>query len=229
MTLASLSALLPRALRDHVLHFDAEIERSLQSFAQLLPPRALVIDAGAGEVRHARYFSHARYFGIDLAIGDASWNYSQLAALADLQHLPVRHASVDAVLNIVTLEHVPDPAAVIQELARILKPGGKLLLVAPLEWEEHQIPHDYFRYTRYGLRHLIESSGLHLTRLEPVGGYFRLLQRRLAAALQFFPLWLWPVVILITGLPVLVLPWFDVLDRHKRFTLGFIVEAEKSL
>ena len=65
----------------------------------------------------------------------------------------------EASVNIVTLEHVREPARVLCELARTLAPGGRLLLIAPHEWEEHQQPHDYYRYTRYGLEYLLRQAG----------------------------------------------------------------------
>ena len=48
-----------------------------------------------------------------------------------------------------------------------------------MEWEEHQQPHDYFRYTRYGLEHLTGRPGSSIYGSKPVGGFFRLLSRRL--------------------------------------------------
>ena len=68
----------------------------------------------------------------------------------------------------------------------MLAPGGRLLLAAPHEWEVHQAPHDYFRYTRFGLRYLLEKAGLEPIEMRAVGGYFRLLARRLLNGLQFF-------------------------------------------
>ena len=120
-----------------------------------------------------------------------------------------------------------EPAAVIAELARVLKPGGRMLLIVPHEWEEHQIPHDYFRYTRYGVRYLLERAGLTPVAIEPVGGFFRLLSRRLFNALQFFPGPLFFVAALFFGPLALILPLFDPLDKERRFTMGFICRAEK--
>src|ERR1039457_7535515 len=79
---------LPRWLSRRVLHFEAAIEDAVAGFAASLPAGARVLDAGAGEVRHARYFTRQRYCGVDLAVGDRAWNYSRLGAVADLAHLP---------------------------------------------------------------------------------------------------------------------------------------------
>jgi SAM-dependent methyltransferase len=222
---------LPRPLRRHVLHFETEIEDAVASLARALPENARVLDAGAGEGQYAGYFKHCRYCGVDLAVGDSSWDYSRIDAVADLTALPFRGGSFAAALHIVTLEHLREPGCALAELARTLIPGGILLIAAPHEWEIHQAPHDYFRYTRYGLAYLLEKAGFEIRELRPAGGYFRLLARRLLNGLQFFTggiRWLGflPAAVLL-GPPALVLPLLDSLDRERNFTLGYICVARK--
>ena len=69
-----------------------------------------MLDAGAGERVHARYFARQRYVAVDLAVGDADWNYGKLDAIADLTALPFPSDCFAACINIVTLEHVREPA-----------------------------------------------------------------------------------------------------------------------
>ncbi len=215
------------ALERHVLHFEAAIECAIAAFAAGLPDRAVVLDAGAGEGRHAGRFTRQRYVGVDLAVGDASWDYGGLAAIADLCALPFASGSFDACLNIVTLEHVREPAAALREISRVLKPGGPLLLAVPHEWEVHQAPHDYFRFTAHGVRYLLEGAGVTQLRIEPVGGFFRLLARRLLNGLRFFPAPLVPLAALFLAPPALLLPALDFLDRERAFTLGYLCTARK--
>jgi SAM-dependent methyltransferase len=222
---------LPRPLRRHVLHFEAEIEEAVTSFARRLPRHTRVLDAGAGETQYSRYFAHCRYCAVDLGIGDSAWDYSRLDILADLTALPFRNECFDAALHIVTIEHLREPACALAELARTLVAGGELLVAAPHEWEVHQAPYDYFRYTRYGLTHLLEKAGFEIRELRPAGGYFRLLARRLLNGLQFFTggiRWLGfvPAAILLVP-PAMVLPFLDWLDRERNFTLGYICFARK--
>jgi SAM-dependent methyltransferase len=214
-------------VRGYLLAFEAAIEDAVARFAAALPEGARVLDAGAGEGQYTHFFTRQRYLGVDLAVGDAGWDYSRLNVIADLAALPVATGACDAALNIVTLEHVPEPARVLAEMARALRPGGRLLLVAPHEWEVHQHPHDYFRYTCFGLRYLLEGAGFTDIRVEPVGGYFRLLARRLLNGLQFFPLPLKPLAALLLGPPALLLPLMDGLDRAQDFTLGYLCTATK--
>lgn len=221
-----IQSILPAFVRKYVLHFDAAIEHAAAAFAASLPPGARVLDAGAGECNYKPMFHRQRYTGIDLGIGDTAWDYAKIDAVADLTAVPFPAATFDAVVNIVTLEHVREPAVVIAELARVLKPGGRLLLIVPLEWEEHQQPHDYFRYTRYGLRYLLERAGMQAD-IRPVGGFFRLMSRRMFNALQFFPGPLFFLAAIFFVPPALILPLLDPLDRKQAFTLGFICQATK--
>ncbi len=228
MSYTALGRRLPSFLRRHILHFETSIEDAVRAFAAGVPTHALVLDAGAGEGRYSSYFSRQTYVGVDLGVGDSGWNYSELDALADLSQLPFRGDTFAAAINIVTLEHVREPQLVMAELARTLAPGGRLLLIVPHEWEEHQQPHDYFRYTQYGLRYLVEKSGMRIESIEPVGGYFRLMGRRALNGIQFFP-GLWSIFgALLLGLPGVILPLFDFLDKKRNFTLGYICIARKS-
>jgi SAM-dependent methyltransferase len=227
VTCPAIQKRLPSWLRRYILHFEAAIEDAVAQFSAALPDRAFVLDAGAGEGAYKNRFARHRYIGVDLGIGDSAWNYSRLDAIADLTSLPFRTGLFDAVVNIVTLEHVREPGCVLAELCRALKPGGRLLLVVPHEWEEHQTPHDYFRYTRYGVRYLLEHAGFDEIEAAPVGGYFRLLSRRLLNGLQFFRGPWFVVGAALLAVPALLMPALDALDQQRNFTLGYICTARK--
>jgi SAM-dependent methyltransferase len=209
------------------MHFEASIEDAVSSFAKTTPRGVRVLDAGAGEGDHKHHFAAQRYCGLDLGIGDRAWNYSGLDVLGDLETLPFPDAAFEAAINIVTLEHVLHPAVVLCELGRVLAPGGRLLLVAPLQWEEHQQPHDYGRFTRFALDRLLRQAGFTEVSIQPVGGIFRLISRRLLNALQFFPGPLMIVAAAFLAPPALLLPLLDPLDKDKSFTLGYICSARK--
>jgi len=231
MSYTSIAYRLPHFLRRHILHFETEITDAVKHFAAALPDGARVLDAGSGEGQYSHHFARQRYTGADLAIGDAAWDYSRVDTIADLTALPFRTAVFDAAIHIVTIEHLPEPGRALCEIGRTLAPGGLLLIAAPHEWEVHQAPYDYFRYTRYGLAHLLDRAGFDVCEMQPAGGYFRLLARRLLNGLQFFTggiRWLLfvPAAILLVP-PALIMPLLDALDRDRNFTLGYLCTARR--
>ena len=221
----------PGFLRNRLMAVEAVIERSVAEFSAGLPNGSRVLDAGAGESRHRAAFGHCAYVAVDLAVGDEAWNYAGIDCVGDLAAIPLAADSFDAALNVVVLEHLPRPDLALGEIARVLKPGGKLLLIAPQQWEVHQAPHDYFRFTRYGLQELCHRAGLTLESVEPMGGYFALLARRLTGSLNFFQggvRWLaFPFVAAAVVPAALLIPSLDFLDSNKDFTLAYRCIARK--
>jgi SAM-dependent methyltransferase len=219
--------LIPPPLGRYIKHFETKVEQAVKAFAAGFPDGARVLDAGAGEGQYKHLFDRHRYCGIDIGVGDKTWDYQGLDVRGDLVALPFADGSFAGTLNVVTLEHVTDPQKVVCELSRILAPRGTLLLVAPQDWEEHQQPHDYYRYTRYGLAHLLRTAGFTDIMIIPVGGVFRLAARRLLNAMEFLPTPLDIVLAAFFAIPGLLLPLFDRLDKRRTFTLGYICSARK--
>jgi SAM-dependent methyltransferase len=121
---------------------------------------------------------------------------------ADLRlPLPLRDSTFDTVLLFDVLEHVPNPQNLTAEAARILRPGGILLIGVPFLYPIHEEPNDFNRYTGYQLRRLAAISGLTILEMEEVGGSPEVLAdiiiktvawrpRRLAAVLPEAARWL---------------------------------------
>jgi SAM-dependent methyltransferase len=224
--------LIPAALYNKLDPFEASLEAFVRAVAAEIPPGGSVLDAGAGEGRFKSLFGHTHYVGVDFARGDPSWNYSGLDVLGRLEDLPFADASFDHVLSIVVLEHTSQPGRAVEEFRRVLKPGGMVHLVVPHMWEEHQRPYDFFRFTSGGIRYLLESSGIRIRKIHPVGGFFWQLGRRLAGVLSFTQHgWQWLLFPILAPLFGLVLPlccyYLDALDRDRAYTLGFIAEGWK--
>lgn len=223
---------LPAFLLDRLDVVASTIIRQVEQFARSLPPEAAVLDAGAGEARFRSSFSRQRYVALDHRKGDPAWDYTRLDVVGDLLDLPLREGSFDAVLNLVVLEHTPDPPRVARELYRVLRASGRMLLVVPHIWEVHQPPNDYFRFTRYGLETILAAAGFEVTSLVPVGGYFCLLGRY-----SFYFLKFWRSGFRSVFLPLLA-PFFgffipllcyylDSLDRTGKYAQAYVCEARK--
>jgi len=128
----------------------------LDRCAKQLVRGAMVLDVGSGEAPYRELFDGHTYVTVDWAQQSAGW---PVDIVAPANAIPLDTGSVDAIVCTQVLEHVPEPGEVLDEFFRLLKPGGQLWLTAPLTWYLHEIPHDYYRYTAWGLRHLLERSG----------------------------------------------------------------------
>ena len=151
--------------------------RSLERAVQECAHYALgwLLDLGCGEQPHRHLFGHVeRYIGVDLPPS------GRVDFYGDGMALPIRDEVFHTVLCNQVLEHVPEPTRLMEEVARVLKPGGVLLLTTPQTWGLHLEPHDFYRYTKYGLKYLAEKSGLEVVELVPTCGLWATVTQRLA-------------------------------------------------
>lgn len=219
------------------------ITRHIEALAQQLPTGTYLLDAGAGECAYKKYFTHCRYVSIDLAVGEDSWNYQNLDFVAPLDNMPFEDNTFDAVLCTQVLEHLEWPRECTKEMCRVLKPGGKLYVTAPMAHMEHQIPYDFFRYTSYGLKSICEHAGFTKVDIRPFGGMYVRWAYELPRAMSIFPAIRRPDGrIRFSTLPLLplrlaALIWvkctqllflsLDRFDKHKTDPFGWSLVAEK--
>lgn len=131
------------------------IYRFVEEQARLLAGGSRVLDVGAGEAPYRELFDEHVYVTLDHADTPHSGKVD-LHGAAD--SIPAEHGSFDAVVCTQVLEHVPRPPQALQELRRVLRPGGVLIATVPFAWEEHESPYDFFRYTRYGIEQLLVDA-----------------------------------------------------------------------
>jgi SAM-dependent methyltransferase len=113
-----------------------------------------LFDFGCGGSPYRPLFSANTYHRADLAgAHDLDFEYGPDAKL------PLSLSGYDCVLSTQVLEHVEDPQTYLSECHRILGPNGRLLLTTHGLFEDHACPHDYWRWTAYGLKRLIEGAG----------------------------------------------------------------------
>lgn len=84
--------------------------------------------------------------------------------------LPFPDCSFDTVLLSDVLEHIPTPEFTCREIARVLRPGGTLMMNVPFFYWLHEEPHDFHRYTEYSLARLMAISGMDVVRIDRLGG-----------------------------------------------------------
>jgi SAM-dependent methyltransferase len=124
-----------------------------------------VLDFGCGSKPYKALFERrgATYVGADFG-DDAE------VAISSNGHIALESASADVVLSVQVLEHVRDLDTYFAEIARVLKPGGSLLLSTHGTWLYHPHPEDHRRWTRMGLLNEIESRDWRVTSCDAIVG-----------------------------------------------------------
>jgi SAM-dependent methyltransferase len=138
-----------------------------------------IYDLGCGEASYKDWFLlHAdKYIGVDWS---ESFHNIKADIVANLNEpLPIEHAVADTVLSFSVIEHLSEPQHMLNEAHRILKPGGVLILQAPWQWWIHEAPYDFYRYTPYGLRLLLERAGFTEIKVQPQAGFFTMITMKL--------------------------------------------------
>ncbi len=114
---------------------------------------------------------------------------SYLDSRCDLtQPIPLPDNQFDTIILSDVLEHIPNPEALWQEIARLLKPEGKFLMNVPFYYQIHEAPHDYYRYTEFSLKRFAELSRMKIVLLQPIGGVPEVLADLLAKNLKKMPM-----------------------------------------
>lgn len=93
--------------------------------------------------------------------------YQNVDIICDIEKIPFKDNSVDYIINIAVLEHVPNPQKVIAEIHRILKPGGKIYCFIPFMQPFHASPYDFQRFTYEGMKHQFRE--FEIMNIKPVG------------------------------------------------------------
>ncbi len=203
---------------------------TMTSAAILAHLRGKCIDIGCGDMPFRTLIEKhvSQYDSLDIEARAQAITY-----IADIQNMkPIEDNTYDSGVCLEVLEHIPDPFRAVAEIHRILKKGAKLICSVPHLSRLHEEPHDYYRFTIYGLRHLFEYAGFRIVSIEASGGIFSFLGHQLSA-LILLPVWHIPVLKQIGWFVnkwLIVKPAYTcdrLFDKRKIFALGYICVVEK--
>lgn len=118
-----------------------------------------VLDVGCGQQPYRSFIPAKRYVGMELAEPGKNTTAGVADVYYDGRTFPFPAASFDAALCSQVFEHVFEPTAFLAEIHRVLRPDGVLLLTVPFVWDEHEQPHDFARYSSFGIKAVLEAAG----------------------------------------------------------------------
>jgi len=131
-----------------------------------------VLDFGCGSKPYRRFFLGAEeYIGCDTSESGHSHTDSDIDVFYDGKKLPFNDCRFDWVVSFETVEHIFNLEEILNELHRVGKHNGFLLISAPFCWDEHEVPYDFARYTSYGLSHLLSQAGFDVIKYVKTGSY----------------------------------------------------------
>jgi SAM-dependent methyltransferase len=173
-----------RRLKNHQAR-EQWIARTLRA----LPEGSSLLDVGAGECAHKQYCTHLDYLAQDIAeydgTGDGAglqtgrWDTSALDFVCDLYDIPEAR-QFDTVFCSEVLEHVVDPVRAVEKLARLTRPGGRMVLTAPFNSLTHFAPYHYCTgFSRYFYELHLPRLGFEIEELTANGGYFDMMDQEL--------------------------------------------------
>ena len=180
--------------------------RNVREWGQRLPPDAVVVSLErtllyGGCSLIAPFFPNQRFISVDSSpqsadergaynaemVNDRRFIRVPLTRRAPLEATGLEDDFADLVLVPNLVHHVRDQDRLFGEMARIVKPGGKVYVFEPMLRELHQVPDDYLRYTPYGIQTVLRESGLQPLDFEVEGGPFSAVAYCWTQALEYFP------------------------------------------
>src|ERR1041384_1310947 len=148
-----------KILRDAVREFGPRLDGKL-------------LDVGCGSQQYRRFLGCEQYFGIE-------WSADKRPpVVAAVTQIPFRDSAFDSALCTEVLEHLPEPGRCLEEIHRVVRPGGSVFFTVPMTVHTHSEPYDFYRYTEYGLRYLLKKHGFEITTLRRLGGVVSVMASR---------------------------------------------------
>jgi len=180
-----------------------------------------LLDIGCGNKPYEPLFEGkiSEYLGCDVI--QSSRNCVDV--ICEANKIPLDAGSFETIISTQTIEHVADNNGLVSEAARLLKKDGYFILSGPMYWYLHEEPYDFFRFTKYGFRYLLEKNGFKVVEIIPNGGKWALAGQ---IFMHTFPNWLIkPKVI-----KLLINKLFSYLDNKyfdDKNTMNYVVVGQK--
>lgn len=213
--------------------------------------KGILLDVGCGSSPFKSYFIPYIEKYLKHEHPEAAKSHIEYDYLSELAHISAPDKSFDTIVCFSVLEHVMEPFETIKEFNRVLKDDGIFIISVPQYWHLHEEPHDYYRFTKYGLRNKILEYGFDILHFNELGRSFATVGQAFCNAIVlmfdlnhvksifskkpspksiFYAIYMSPLILLSIVLIPIVNLFFLILDKilgSPRDTIGYFVIAKK--
>ena len=186
-----------------------------------------VLDLGAGSLAFKQLVNEyvQEYVALDIQ------KDSSIDLVGNGANLPIKGSIFDLVICSAVLEHAQRPDRIIKEIYRVLEPSGEAILTVPHIHYIHGEPYDYWRFTKYGIKNLLDISGFNHSKLEisEVGSFINMMVSCLIPPVAGLLDTITPRKFLLKILRFTSI-MFEMIDRYirfEKFPLGYIAFIQK--
>jgi SAM-dependent methyltransferase len=131
--------------------------------------KGVMLDFGCGSKPYKTLFNVEKYIGLDFENPGHLHINEQIDVFYDGKKIPFENEYFDSVFSSEVFEHVFNLDEILKEINRVMKPGALMLITCPFTICEHEVPHDFARYSSYGIRYLLEKNGFEVLEQEKTG------------------------------------------------------------
>jgi len=196
--------------------------------------KGTMLDFGCGMKPYRSLFTVDKYIGMDIKNDGHHNDTSFVDVFYDGKVIPFDDGYFDSVYSSEVLTHISDIDPVIDEIKRVMKAGGTILVTVPFVWHENEQPNDAVRYTSFGIVRLFERHGFKVLKQSKCGNYFTTALQTwndyLYHALFPGPVFLKIILTVIFIFPVNLMGVLlsPVLGRNKDLFSNMLIVAEKA-
>ncbi len=146
----------------YIIH--ANISNTHKFFASHISG-GFLLDIGCGIKPYRELFVVEKYIGIDVEQSGHDHTHSKIDKFFDGINIPYEDNSFDYVIATEVFEHSFNLDKLLIDIRRVMKDDGVLFFTIPFCWNEHEIPFDFARYTRFGIAQILNENGFEITKI----------------------------------------------------------------
>ena len=214
----------------HYKSFHKELFKAIENFS-----KGAILDIGCGNKPYEYLFSEhsTEYVGCDIVQSDLN----KVDILSPANNIPLGNDTFDTVFSTQTIEHVEDYQGLLDEAYRILKQDCYLILSGPFNWQLHEEPYDFFRFSKYGFIYILEKSGFEIVSIKENGGMWAVVgqyilknlnndhkDRKKSIRRTFFLLKKLKIINILN----IFFDWLDRADHNTINTINYVIVARKN-